>query len=76
VVSLSKGTDKQKLVKVHRLVLLAFVGAPPKGMEACHYDGDPQNNNLSNLRWDTAKENWVDRKRHGRIGSTLQQKEK
>ena len=53
--------------RVHRLVLLAFVGRPSrKGMVARHKDGDPANNRLGNLAWGTAQENWQDRKQHGR----------
>ncbi|KRD36826.1 hypothetical protein ASE27_10240 [Oerskovia sp. Root918] len=50
---------------VHRMVLEAFVGPAPEGMEACHSDGDPANNALSNLRWDSRSENTLDRVRHG-----------
>lgn len=49
---------------VHRLVLEAFVGPCPDGMECCHYDGNPKNNNLDNLRWDTPKSNQGDRYKH------------
>ena len=49
----------------HRLVLMAFVGLPPKDIQACHNDGNRSNNKLSNLRWGTAKENCADRKKHG-----------
>lgn len=50
---------------VHRLVLTAFLGAPSIEMQACHNDGDPTNNVLTNLRWDTASANARDRLRHG-----------
>jgi hypothetical protein len=50
---------------VHRLVLEAFVGPCPDGMEACHWDGDPTNNSLSNLRWDSRSANRMDAVRHG-----------
>jgi hypothetical protein len=50
---------------VHRLVLDAFVGFRPDGMEGCHRDGEPSNNRLSNLRWDTVSENHLDTVRHG-----------
>lgn len=50
---------------IHRLVLLAFVGPCPPGMECCHIDGNPINNRLSNLRWGTRRENMEDRVRHG-----------
>jgi hypothetical protein len=50
---------------VHRLVAEAFLGPCPDGMECCHIDGDPTNNHLSNLRWDTRKSNRIDAIRHG-----------
>lgn len=51
---------------VHRLVLLAFVGPCPEGMEACHSpDPTPTNCNLSNLRWDTRAGNMADMVQHG-----------
>jgi hypothetical protein len=34
-------------------------------MECCHNDGNPNNNHLSNLRWDTSKNNHADKVRHG-----------
>lgn len=53
-------------VAVHRLVLEAFAGPCPPGMEACHFpDRDPTNNALANLRWDTRKANAADRVEHG-----------
>jgi len=50
---------------VHRLVLEAFVGPCPEGMEGCHNDGNPRNNRLDNLRWDTPLANNLDVIRHG-----------
>lgn len=50
---------------VHRLVLLAFVGPCPNGMQACHNDGDRANNRLANLRWDTVSANHADKHAHG-----------
>src|SRR5262245_50618733 len=52
--------------KVHRLVLLAFVGPCPGGMECCHANDDRQDNRLSNLRWDTRGNNISDAIRNGR----------
>lgn len=50
----------------HRLVLLAFVGPCPPGMEGCHFpDRNPENNRLENLRWDTKEANEADRIAHG-----------
>jgi len=51
---------------VHRLVLLAFKGPPPRsGMEGAHNNGVPGDNRLENLRWDTPKGNAADRVIHG-----------
>lgn len=50
---------------VHRLVLEAWIGPPPAGMQACHWDGDRSNARLENLRWDTVANNHQDKKRHG-----------
>jgi len=51
--------------RVHRLVLEAFIGPAPKGTICCHNDGDPTNNRLENLRWDTHSSNTRDAIRHG-----------
>lgn len=56
---------KYQNVLVHRLVLTVFVGPCPPMEEACHADGDPKNNALTNLRWDTRKANIADRFKHG-----------
>jgi hypothetical protein len=55
----------RKEILVHCLVLEAFVGPRPLGMEGCHNDGDQQNNKLSNLRWDTPQGNAADKIKHG-----------
>jgi hypothetical protein len=51
---------------VHRLVLEAFVGPCPPGMQALHWDDDRQNNRVSNLRWGTPSENASDSIRNGK----------
>lgn len=50
---------------VHALVLTAFVGPRPPGMEACHGRGGPLDNRLANLRWDTSSANSFDCVRDG-----------
>jgi|ERR1700680_1481245 len=50
---------------VHSLVLEAFIGPRPHGMEALHWDDDKRNNTLSNLRWGTVYENQADALRNG-----------
>lgn len=52
--------------RVHRLVLMAFVGEMPKSFDACHKDSNRTNNTLENLRWDTRKGNMADAKKLGR----------
>lgn len=51
---------------VHQLVLTAYVGPCPPGMEGCH-SPDPRrsNNHPGNLRWDTREANQADRYRDG-----------
>lgn len=51
---------------VHRLVLEAFVGPCPQGMEARHFpDRDVTNNRATNLKWGTHTQNLADRDFHG-----------
>jgi len=50
---------------VHRLVLEAFVSACPVGMECAHNNGNPADNRLCNLRWDTRRGNHADKVLHG-----------
>lgn len=56
---------KTSVHKAHVLVLTAFVGQRPVGMFGCHNDGNPMNNRLDNLRWDTPLGNSRDAARHG-----------
>lgn len=64
-VSLSRdGRGYRRLA--HRVVLEAFVGPCPQGMEARHVNNnDRTNNRLANLRWGTRQDNADDRSRHG-----------
>jgi hypothetical protein len=50
---------------VSGLILSAFVGPRPEGMQACHGNGIRTDNRLSNLRWATPKENERDKIVHG-----------
>lgn len=57
---------EQRRGYVHRMVLTAFVGPCPEGLEACHFPNrDPADNRLDNLRWDTKKGNAADKKAQG-----------
>lgn len=65
-VSLSKGKRQEKKFFVHVLVLNAFVGPCPEGMESRHFpDPNPLNNHVNNLHWGTHKENEADKIVHG-----------
>jgi len=60
----------RRLFLVHRLVLEAFIGPCPANMEACHNNGIRTDNGAENLRWDTRRNNILDKRIHGtaRIG--------
>jgi len=64
-VALARGRSHTKATRIHRMVLAAFVGPCPDGMQGCHNDGNPLNNSLENLRWDTRESNRNDMIRHG-----------
>lgn len=65
VVSLSRD-GKSRYFFVHRIVLEAFVGPRPPGMECCHFNDDRSDNRLENLRWDTSSSNRLDAVRNGK----------
>lgn len=57
---------RRKFMQVHALVLEAFVGPCPPGMEARHFpDRDKTKNVVGNLSWGTRQENADDRTTHG-----------
>lgn len=61
---------KQRTVRVHVLVLESFVGPRPSpDWEGCHNNGDPTDNRLVNLRWDTKAGNAQDALDHGHNAS-------
>lgn len=45
---------------IYILVLNAFLGPCPSGMEGCHKDSNPENNHIDNLRWGTPASNKLD----------------
>jgi hypothetical protein len=64
---LASKDGKTKFRNLHQIVLTTFKGPCPDGMESCHGDGDPHNNQIENLRWDTPKSNCADRLKHERL---------
>lgn len=56
----------RKAWDVHVLVMSAFEGPTPEGMEIRHIDGSPDNPRRDNLEFGTHKRNGEDMIRHGR----------
>lgn len=50
---------------LHRLVLEAFIGPCPEGMEGSHLDGNHRNNRVDNLCWETHIDNMARMNEHG-----------
>lgn len=57
--------NRQKHPNVHVLVMEAFVGPRPEGMQVCHNNGDRLDCRLENLRYGTDRENKLDTVKHG-----------
>ncbi len=64
-VHLQNGKNNRKMLLVHRLVLEAFIGPCPAGLEAAHLNGVRTDCRLSNLAWVSRKENHSHKERHG-----------
>lgn len=56
---------------VHQLVALTFLGPRPDGADICHADGNPRNNAVNNLRYDSRHENIIDEFRQGKAHKKL-----
>ncbi len=57
------GKEKPVLKSVHRMVVEAFIGPIPDGMQVNHRDGNKQNNHLDNLEICTHSQNQLHRHR-------------
>lgn len=51
--------------KVHKLVAEAFIGPCPEGQQVCHNSKTVTDNSVGNLRYDTAKNNNLQRRKDG-----------
>ena len=56
---------KNRLEKIHRLVLITFVGPCPPKHECRHLNGIKENCFLENLKWGTRSENEFDKVKNG-----------
>lgn len=59
------GGPKVREVKVHRIVAEAFIPNPDNLPFVLHWDNNPENNHVSNLRWGSPSENMYDTVRNG-----------
>jgi hypothetical protein len=67
-VQLGNGEKKEERAnaKIHALVMLAFVGPYPEGLEIRHLNGIPGDNCLVNLEYANRSRNRLDIKWHGK----------
>lgn len=66
-VSLYRAGSPLKTPAIHALVMAAFVGPCPEGMQVAHNNGDRTDNRLENLRYATPLENSRDKFEHGTV---------
>lgn len=57
--------SRRKIMKIHRLMLMTFVGFPDDGQIGCHRNGIRTDNRLENLYWGTHSDNAKDAINHG-----------
>lgn len=69
-VCLSRKDGERPAAFVHALVLEAFVGPRPGGSVTCHWNDNPSDNRVENLRWGTLVDNAQDAIRNGRKPNT------
>lgn len=68
-VALKQGS-RQQTRRVHRLVAEAFIPNPQGHPFVLHWDDDPRNNHVSNLRWGSRSDNALDSVRNGKNANT------
>lgn len=66
MIAVRNESGRRKMIGVHRLVLLTFVGEPLPGQVAAHFPNpDRSNNRLDNLRWAFHWKNELDKPLQG-----------
>lgn len=65
---------KRKYTTVHRLVAESFIPNPKNKSQVNHIDENKANNHISNLEWNTAKENMSHNNLRDRIALKLRKK--
>lgn len=60
-----------KTCYIHQMMMAAFVGPCPDGLEVRHLDGDKNRNRLDNFEYGTPSQNRFDTVRHGRNHNAL-----
>lgn len=65
VATLTSRDGTKRTYLIHRLLMKAFTGPCPEGMEVRHLDGDRSHCELSNLAYGTHSENMRDKRLHG-----------
>lgn len=66
---------KQRLTSVHRLLGQCFIPNPENKPEINHKDGNPRNNSLDNLEWNTRRENCIHAYATGLMDKNLKTKQ-
>lgn len=61
--------EKDSQPTIHSMVLSAFAGPRPDGMQGCHNNGNKSDNSLLNLRYASSIDNHNDRRAHGTNGA-------
>jgi len=64
-VTLTRPPRQQRPTHIHTLVLEAFAGLRPAGMQAAHLNGCRTDNRIENLAWVTVRENILHKRVHG-----------
>lgn len=65
-VSVKENGKIKRMVQVHCLIAITFLGKRLKNRQICHNDGNKFNNKPWNLRYGTAKSNAKDRIKHNK----------